>query len=169
LTSAGGDFPVDIGLLSLRPSVVASDVGFEAVDLRPGAIERGPHSSERLVATPQRGARQMIARLVEPLVPLVGKPLAFVGMLVAVVGETFTGIGKLFALIGETVSFVGAMRLPAELASQLLGTHRIGVGTTRAGFSRRFLTTSRIRTIRSVVHGFSMRLASPSSGSSSAS
>ncbi len=44
LALAGGDFPVDLGLLSLRPSVVATDVSFEAVDLRPGAIERVSHS-----------------------------------------------------------------------------------------------------------------------------
>ncbi len=55
MAAAGGDFPVDLGLLSLRPSVVATNVGFEAVDLRAGAIERIPHSPQRLVATPERG------------------------------------------------------------------------------------------------------------------
>ncbi len=163
LAFAGGDFPVDIGLLSLRPSVVASDVSFEAVDLRTGAIERGPHSSERLVTAPRRGARQMIALLVEPLVPLVGEPLALVGMLVAVVGGAFTRIGNRFALIGDTFSFVGATRSLAHLAHRPLGTHSIRVGT-RAGFTRRFLTTGANPTIRGVVHGFSMRLASASSG-----
>jgi hypothetical protein len=53
---ASGDFPVDLGLLSVRTIVVATDVLFEAVDLRSGPIECVPHSSERLVATPQLAA-----------------------------------------------------------------------------------------------------------------
>lgn len=103
---AGGDFPVDLGLLSLRTIVVATDVSLEAVDLRSGAIECVPHSPERLVATPQLRACKMIALLVESLVPLVGTPLAVVGTPVAFVGNALTRVGKRFALEGDTVSFV---------------------------------------------------------------
>ena len=163
---AGADFPVDLGLLSLCHSVVATDVSFEAVDLRPGAIERVSHSPERLVATPRRGAGRMAALLVELLVPLVGTPLAVVGAPfavvgkpLAVVGDALTRIGNCFALVGGKVSFVCAVRLLAELAPQLLDTHSIRIGTPPAAFSRRFLTSGRIPAIRRVVHSSSMRLA----------
>ena len=177
LALAGGDFPVDLGLLSLRPSVVATGVSFEAVDLLPGAIERVSHSPERSVAMPQPGAGRMITLLVELLVPLVGTLLAVVGAPFAVVGAPFAvvgkplallgdalrRIGKCFALVGGKVSFVCAMLLLAELAPQLLGTHSIRVGTPPAASNRRFLTSGRIPVIRRVVHGSSMRLAGASS------
>jgi hypothetical protein len=50
----------------------------------------------------------MIALLVEPLVPFVGKLFALVGAPVAVVGDALTRISKRFAVVGETVSFVCA-------------------------------------------------------------
>jgi hypothetical protein len=118
LALAGGDFPVNLGLLAVRAGMVATDVSFKAVDLCPGAIERVSHPPERLVATPQVRAGQMIALLVEPLLPLVGKPLALVGEPLALVGEPLAlvgnahaRIGKGFALVAGTVSFVCATLL----------------------------------------------------------
>ena len=74
VVSAGGDIaarsPLQLFLRRLRADkvalaaaivivlliIVAIDVSFEAVELRPGAIERVPHSPERRVAMPQRAA-----------------------------------------------------------------------------------------------------------------
>ena len=168
LALAGGDFPVDLGLLAVRACVVATDVSFEAVELCPGAIECVPHPPERLVAPPQARAGQRIAVLIKPLVALVSKALALVGTTlalvatpVAVVGDALTRIGKCFALVGGTIPFVCAMLLLAYLAPQQLDTHGIRASPPRPGFSRAFLTDGSIRTIWTIAHSSSMRLCEP--------
>jgi hypothetical protein len=85
-------------LLSLPFGFIATYIGFEAVDPTSGAIERAPHSPERL-PTLSRGGRRMAVLTVELLLAFIGKPFALVREKLALV------CAKL-ALICMTVAFV---------------------------------------------------------------
>lgn len=104
---APGDLPVDLGLLPLRSRAFATNVGFEAVDLGPGAIERLPHPRERFVSPLEHVARAGTTGTVQPLLALVGDSLALVGPPIAFVGDPLTLVGDSLTFVGELFTFVG--------------------------------------------------------------
>ena len=110
---AVGDLSVDLGLLSVPFSRFAIDIGFDAIDAPPSAIQRLTHSLERFVASSWCRARAMAPLIVGPLLALVGTPfaliretLALIGEMLALIGTTVSFVRDLFTLVSDPVSFV---------------------------------------------------------------
>jgi hypothetical protein len=116
---APGDLPVDLGLLPLRRRAFATDVGFEAVDLGPGAIERLPHPREGFVRPPEHVTRGGTPRTVQPLA-LVRPPIACVGDSLAFVGEPLPFVGEPLPFVGEPLTLVRANLSVGQLMPRLL-------------------------------------------------
>ncbi|MGZ4321083.1 MAG: hypothetical protein ACXVHJ_03095 [Solirubrobacteraceae bacterium] len=97
--SAAGDLSVDLGLLSVPFSRFAIDIGFDAIDAPPSAIQRLTHSLERLVASLWCRARPMAPLIVGLLLTLVGTPFALIRETLALIGTTVAFVRDLFPLV----------------------------------------------------------------------
>jgi hypothetical protein len=121
----GADLAVDLGLVSPPPGFLATGRGLLAVEVTRGTVERSSRPPSRLVAQPYSGAGT--TRRGEPLVALVGKPLALIRIVLTGVGKPLAFICDFFALrcepvalVGQTIPLVCTTLSPGELSPRLI-------------------------------------------------